>query len=92
MIKLEPVTGSGSGSMAPMTSSSNTNAPPSSGTAIGQKVVIINQTQTGPAANIIAKPTVFLSSGSSGGNNGHEEIHEDIIQVPPELDDLSHLE
>ncbi|EAA08678.5 AGAP004254-PA [Anopheles gambiae str. PEST] len=92
MIKLEPVTGSGSGSMAPMTSSTNTSAPPSSGTAIGQKVVIINQTQTGPAANIIAKPTVFLSSGSSGGNNGHEEIHEDIIQVPPELDDLSHLE
>uniref|UniRef100_A0A182PS80 Transcription initiation factor TFIID subunit 6 n=1 Tax=Anopheles epiroticus TaxID=199890 RepID=A0A182PS80_9DIPT len=68
----------------------------SSGTPIGQKVVIINQSQaSGPAANIIAKPTVFISAGSSsstGGNNGHEETHEDIIQVPPELDDLSHLE
>ncbi|XP_035899372.1 transcription initiation factor TFIID subunit 6-like isoform X2 [Anopheles stephensi] len=61
------------------------------GTAIGQKVVIINQSQAGPAANIITKPTAFISTGTGGGNGG-PELQDDIIQVPPELDDLSHLE
>uniref|UniRef100_A0A182K7V1 Transcription initiation factor TFIID subunit 6 n=1 Tax=Anopheles christyi TaxID=43041 RepID=A0A182K7V1_9DIPT len=86
MIKLESVTGG-----MPLATTMTT-AAASSGTAIGQKVVIINQTQTGQSANIITKPTVFLSTGSTGGNSGHDETSDDIIQVPPELDDLSHLE
>ncbi|XP_053668664.1 transcription initiation factor TFIID subunit 6-like [Anopheles marshallii] len=78
MIKLE------SGTLA-----TGPNVPSASGTAIGQKVVIINQSQTGPAANIIAKPTAYIPTGT-GGNM--QEVQDDIIQVPPELDDLSHLE
>ncbi|XP_052903122.1 transcription initiation factor TFIID subunit 6-like isoform X1 [Anopheles moucheti] len=80
MIKLE------SGALAGM----GPNVPAASGTPIGQKVVIINQSQTGPAANIIAKPTAYIPTGGTGGNL--QEVQDDIIQVPPELDDLSHLE
>uniref|UniRef100_A0A182LZB0 Transcription initiation factor TFIID subunit 6 n=1 Tax=Anopheles culicifacies TaxID=139723 RepID=A0A182LZB0_9DIPT len=85
---------SGTGSTAVQLQSSmikldagSSNAP--SGTTIGQKVVIINQSQAGPAANIIAKPTAYIPTGTGG--NVHE-VQDDIIQVPPELDDLSHLE
>ncbi|XP_049287624.1 transcription initiation factor TFIID subunit 6 isoform X2 [Anopheles funestus] len=79
MIKLEP------GSIA-----TTSNVPSSSaggGTAIGQKVVIINQSQAGPAANIIAKPSAYIPAAGSV-----QEVQDDMIQIPPELDDLSHLE
>ncbi|XP_053671997.1 transcription initiation factor TFIID subunit 6 [Anopheles nili] len=76
LIKLEPVPG------GTLTGTANP------GSAIGQKVVIINQAPSGPTANIIAKPAAFLPTT---GGNGHES-HDDVIQVPPELDDLSHLE
>uniref|UniRef100_A0A182NCY6 Transcription initiation factor TFIID subunit 6 n=1 Tax=Anopheles dirus TaxID=7168 RepID=A0A182NCY6_9DIPT len=86
LIKLEPVAGA---SMA--AGSMGTTA-----TVTGQKVVIINQPPSGPAANIIAKPASFLAAagvGVLGGGGEHEqEPNDDIIHEPPELDDLSHLE
>uniref|UniRef100_A0A182QAX3 Transcription initiation factor TFIID subunit 6 n=1 Tax=Anopheles farauti TaxID=69004 RepID=A0A182QAX3_9DIPT len=63
---------------------------------VGQKVVIINQPQSGPAANIIAKTTAFLPAGTvglgGGSDDNEQEPNDDIIHDPPELDDLSHLE
>uniref|UniRef100_A0A182RX57 Transcription initiation factor TFIID subunit 6 n=1 Tax=Anopheles funestus TaxID=62324 RepID=A0A182RX57_ANOFN len=79
MIKLEP------GSIA--TASNVPSSSAGGGTAIGQKVVIINQSQAGPAANIIAKPSAYIPAAGSV-----QEVQDDMIQIPPELDDLSHLE
>ncbi|XP_050069003.1 transcription initiation factor TFIID subunit 6 isoform X2 [Anopheles maculipalpis] len=59
----------------------------------GQKLVIINQSQAGLTTNIITKPTAFIATGTTAGGGGNgPEIQDDVIQVPPELDDLSHLE
>uniref|UniRef100_A0A182IW00 Transcription initiation factor TFIID subunit 6 n=1 Tax=Anopheles atroparvus TaxID=41427 RepID=A0A182IW00_ANOAO len=56
------------------------------GAGLGQKVVIVNQPHSVPAANLIPK-SAFLG-GVVGSNDGNGDPG---TQAPPELDDLSHL-